>query len=132
MRTESLIAIGMLGLVMSGEPAKPPAARIVHLDDVTARQKANGRSYEPFLSVPSMSLGQYTLSAGAVDGQEPHDRDEVYYVLEGAATFFADGKREPVKTGSVIYVRREVEHRVEAITKDLRLLVVFASEPASS
>ena len=55
-----------------------------------------------------------------------------YYVLEGAATFFADGKREPVKTGSVIYVRREVEHRFEAITENLRLLVVFASEPGSS
>ncbi len=132
MRTAPLIAAGMLGLVMSGEPTKPPASRIVHLDDVTARQKASGRSYESFLSVPSMSLGQYTLSAGAVDGQKPHDRDEVYYVLEGAATFFADGKREPVKTGSVIYVRREVEHRFEAITEDLRLLVVFASEPGSS
>ncbi len=127
MRTESLIAVGMLGLVMSGEPTKPPASRIVHLDDVTARQKASGRSYESFLSVPSMSLGQYTLSAGAVDGQEPHDRDEVYYVLEGAATFFADGKREPVKAGSVIYVRRQVEHRFEAITEDLSVLVLFST-----
>ncbi len=132
MRTAPLIAAGMLGLVMSGEPTKPPASRIVHLDDVTARQKASGRSYESLLSVPSMSLGQYVLPAGAVDGQKPHDRDEVYYVLEGAATFFADGKREPVKAGAVIYVRREVDHRFEAITEDLRLLVVFASEPGSS
>jgi len=132
MRTAPLIAVGMLGLGMTTEPTNPPASRIVHLDDVTARQKASGRSYESFLSVPSMSLGQYTLSAGAVDGQKPHDRDEVYYVLEGAATFFADGKREPVKAGAVIYVRREVDHRFEAITEDLRLLVVFASEPGSS
>ena len=132
MRTALLIAAGMLGLVTATEPTKPPASQVVHLDDVTARQKASGRSYESFLSVPSMSLGQYTLSAGAVDGQKPHDRDEVYYVLEGAATFFADGKREPVKAGAVIYVRREVEHRFEAITDDLRLLVVFASEPGSS
>lgn len=131
MRIVSLIAAGMLGLAMSAEPTKPPASQVVHLDDVTARQKANGRSYEAFLSVPSMSLGQYTLPAGAVDGQSPHDRDEVYYVLEGAATFFADGKRQPVKTGSVIYVRREVDHRFEKITDDLRLLVVFASEPAA-
>ena len=131
MRTAFFIAVGMLGMIMSAEPTKSPASRVVHLDDITARQKANGRSYESFLSVPSMSLGQYTLPAGAVDGQSPHDRDEVYYVLEGAATFFADGKRQPVKTGSVIYVRREVDHRFEKITDDLRLLVVFASEPAA-
>ena len=127
-----LILIVMLGLVMSAEPTKPPASRIVHLDDVSARQKASGRSYESFLSVPSMSLGQYVLPAGAVDDQKPHDRDEVYYVLAGAATFFADGKREPIKAGAVIYVRREVDHRFEEITEDLRLLVVFASEPKSS
>ncbi len=132
MRIALLVAVGMLAFAMTGEPEQPPASRIVHLDDVTARQKASGRSYEEFLSVPSMSLGQYVLSAGAVDGQKPHERDEIYYVLAGAATLFADGKREPVKAGAVIYVRREVEHRFEAITEDLRLLVVFASEPASS
>ena len=53
-------------------------------------------------------------------------------MLEGTATFFADGKRGPVKAGSVIYVRREVDHRCEAITENLRLLVVFASGPGSS
>ncbi len=105
-----------------------PASQVVHIDDINARQRAGGRSYEEFLSVPAMSLGLYALAAGATDTQQPHDRDEVYYVLEGNATFFADGKQQPVRPGSVIYVRREVEHRFEEITKDLRVLVVFAAE----
>ncbi len=133
MRTAPLIVAGMLAFAMSAEPESPPekdrpASRVVHIDDVSARQKAGGRSYEEFLSVPAMSLGLYALPAGAADTQKPHDRDEVYYVLEGNATFFADGKRQSVQPGSVIYVSRKVEHRFEEITKDLRVLVVFAAE----
>ena len=133
MRTTSLIAAGMLASAMSAEPESPsqkdrPASQVIHIDDVCARQQAGCRSYEEFLSVPAMSLGVYALAAGATDTQKPHDQDEVYYVLEGNATFFADGKRQPVRPGSVIYVRREGEHRFEEITKDLRVLVVFAAE----
>ena len=133
MRAAPLIVVGMLAFAMSAEPESPPkkdrpASQVIHIDDVSARQQASGRSYEEFLSVPAMSLGVSALAAGAADTQKPHDRDEVYYVLEGNATFFADGKRQPVRPGSVIYVRREVEHRFEEITEGLRVLVVFATE----
>ena len=55
------------------------------LADVLARHDSSGRPYLEFIRVPDLSVGLYVLPAGGVDGQRPHDEDEVYYVLDGEA-----------------------------------------------
>lgn len=97
--------------------------------EVTQLADEQGRAqqaYLEFLRVPAISAGLYTLAAGAIDTQEPHTEDEVYYVIGGRATFRAGTEERAVQAGSIIYVKAHVEHRFHSISEDLRVLVIFA------
>lgn len=87
---------------------------------------AEQRAYVEFLRVPALSMGVYRLGSGAVDKQQPHTEDEVYYVLGGRAKFRCGGEVRPVSAGDVLFVERNVEHRFCEIDEDLTLLVFFA------
>jgi len=85
-----------------------------------------GSQYLEFIRKPSLSVGLYMLSAGAVDQQEPHTEDEVYYVVSGRASIQVDKESRLVEAGSVVFVQANVEHRFHTITEDLTILVFFA------
>lgn len=93
------------------------------------RERADKR-YLEFLRVPSMSAGLYVLAVGAIDPQQPHHEDEMYYVVRGHAHFRAGDEEKEVSAGSVLFVAAEVEHRFYDITEELAVLVFFA--PAES
>ena len=96
---------------------------------IDERQRA-GRAYLEFLRFPSMSLGIYSLPAGGVDPQKPHNEDEIYYVLQGRATIRVGSEDRLVESGSLVFVPANVEHHFHSITEELTLLVFFA--PAES
>ena len=79
---------------------------------------------------PSMSMGFYTLPAGSRDGQQPHQEDEVYYILRGSAQLQVDGVDQPVTSGSIVFVGARVPHHFHSIEEELVTLVFFA--PAES
>ena len=99
------------------------AYELVHLID---QQNQSGQDYLEFLRVPSLSAGLYMLAAGAVDMQEPHTEDEIYYVISGRGYIQVDQESRPVDAGSLVFVKARVEHRFHTITENLRVLVIFA------
>lgn len=105
----------------------PPAGAVFAMEALLDEHASRKQSYFQFLRVPDMSSGIYVLPAGAVDGQQPHDDDEIYYVLEGKAKMTIDGTEHDVSPEDVIYVRAHATHRFHTITEDLKLLVFFAS-----
>ena len=86
----------------------------------------SGSQYLEFIRKPSLSVGLYMLSAGAIDQQEPHTEDEVYYIVSGRASIQVDKESCPVEAGSVVFVQANIEHRFHTITEDLTILVFFA------
>ncbi len=102
------------------------AAAVWSHERLRDQNRAAGNPYNEVLRVDSLSAGVYALAAGARDGQAPHAQDEVYVVLAGSAAVEIDGRREPVSTGSLIYVPRGVDHRFVDISDDLEVVVVFA------
>ena len=96
------------------------------LTHLIAQQNKTGQDYLEFLRVPSLSAGLYMLPAGAVDMQEPHTEDEIYYVISGRASILVDQESRPVEAGSLVFVKANIEHRFHTITEDLRVLVIFA------
>ena len=82
--------------------------------------------YLEFIRKPSLSVGLYMLSAGAIDQQEPHTEDEVYYIVSGRASIQVANESRPVEAGSVVFVQANVDHRFHTITEDLTILVFFA------
>ncbi len=89
------------------------------------------RPYAEFLRVPAMSCGVYVLQAGDEDKQRPHNEDEIYYVVSGAAHMKVIVENQPaqdraITAGDIIFVKAHEEHRFHSITQELVLLVVFA------
>ena len=102
------------------------------LNELREQQAAGESRYLEFLRVADLSGGLYVLPVGADDTQQPHDEDEVYYVLSGRASIVVADEERPVQAGSIVYVAAHVEHRFVDITEELRVLVFFAASPQAS
>lgn len=98
-------------------------------DALIQEQATRDSRYLEFLRVPALNMGLYVLPARSEDAQEPHDEDEVYYILEGHAIIAVDGEDRPVQAGSIVYVAAHVAHRFHHISEDLKVLVFFAATP---
>jgi len=95
-------------------------------EDLESLRLTADRAYLEFLRVPSMSAGLYTLPAGGVDRQSPHDEDEIYVVMAGRSRFTAGHETRDCSPGDVIFVSAHVPHRFHDIVEELRIIVVFA------
>ncbi len=103
-----------------------PKGKVYRIDELERERAKKKSAYLSFLNVPALSTGLYVLDAGATDGQSPHARDEIYYVVEGKGKIRIADATSDVQAGSVIYVKAGVEHRFLDIEKKLTLVVVFA------
>ncbi len=99
------------------------AFELSHLID---QQNQSRHEYLEFLRVSSLSVGLYSLAAGAIDTQEPHTEDEVYYIISGRGFIRVGSEDRPVEAGTLVFVKAHIDHRFHTITEDLRILVIFA------
>lgn len=90
-----------------------------------AEPGGTGAAYVEHLATRDLSVGTYSLRAGATDDQSPHTEDEVYVVTAGTARFTGGGRTVDVAPGTVLFVPAYEEHRFHDITADLALLVFF-------
>ena len=108
-------------------PDRPsPEGTVYPIDSLVTKLKQSDRAYLQFVTVPILRAGLYTLSKGGTDRQQPHDRDELYYVLEGRSSMTIGEDEHDVNPGDVIYVAANAEHRFHDIKEDLMLLVFFS------
>lgn len=63
-----------------------------------------------------------------VDSQQPHDRDELYFVISGRGTFVRDGERVPFAPGDALFAAAGEAHRFEEFSADFAVWVVFYGE----
>lgn len=108
------------------EKSRRMTMQVFDLNNLMAEAQTRQQTWTEFLRSSSLSMGIYRLKAGQNDSQQPHSEDEVYFVVEGRASFRAGDEQRTVGPGSVIFVERTVEHRFFDITEDLTVLVFFA------
>ncbi|MFD1859486.1 cupin domain-containing protein [Aeromicrobium camelliae] len=82
-------------------------------------------AYDEHVRVPALSVGTYTIPAGAHDPQGVHSEDEVYVVLCGRARLRTPEAITEVAAGSVVFVPAGEDHRFVDVEEDLEVLVVF-------
>ena len=92
------------------------------LQELAARLPPGG--YEVFLDSPSLELGVYVLVAPEPDDQEPHDRDEVYVVLEGSGVLTVEGEEQRLGPGDAAFVAAGDDHRFSGYER-IVLFVLF-------
>ena len=100
--------------------------KVFDLEELLEKKSSMGPPYLEFLRVPSLSSGIFTLKAGSTDMQNPHDEDEVYYVVSGRAVLQVAGRDHPVQAGSTVFVAKQAEHHFHSIDEELAALVFLA------
>jgi mannose-6-phosphate isomerase-like protein (cupin superfamily) len=60
-----------------------------------------------------------------VDGQSPHEQDELYCIHRGEGEIVVAGERRIYSTGDMIFVPARVEHRFENFSADFATWVIF-------
>ena len=76
------------------------------------------------LAATGLSISLF--APAGTDHQTAHDRDEIYVVVSGGATFTLEGERDrDVRCGDLIYVRKGQEHRFARIEHGFATWVVF-------
>ncbi|WP_420630483.1 cupin domain-containing protein [Candidatus Leptofilum sp.] len=95
-------------------------------EQLITEQAEGEKLYLEFLRHESMSMGLYILPVGGVDPQQPHNEDEVYYIISGQGQIDVGNETQPVQPGSIVFVAAHVPHKFHTITEELKILVFFA------
>ena len=75
------------------------------------KQISNSNAYfNTFLSRSTLAAGILSLDPDEVDTQEPHDSDEMYYILNGNGFLRINKTDYSVKSGKAFFVPKNTEH----------------------
>ncbi len=95
-------------------------------EEIMKKSSSNDSRYYEFIRSNALHCGIYNLKKGVRDEQQPHELDELYYVIEGESKFMVASEEFDVVAGDVIYVPAHLEHRFFDMREDLKLLVFFS------
>jgi mannose-6-phosphate isomerase-like protein (cupin superfamily) len=104
---------------------------LVGIAEARQRLEAAGGGYEIVHESPGLEIGVYVLVAPEPDRQQPHEDDEVYYVLSGRGTLTVEGDAVELAEGQAVFVPAGAEHRFTGY-EGLTVLVVFERPGHSS
>ena len=88
-------------------------------------KKNNEKYFHTFIDRQSLAAGILFLKPGEEDTQEPHDSDEVYYIISGDGFLKINNKDYRVSEGKAFFVAKNVEHYFFGNKKDLTVLYFF-------
>ncbi|SRR5579875_317828 len=87
--------------------------------------KSNSYFYT-FLDRDNMAAGILMLRPGEEDTQDPHENDEVYYVVRGDGFLNVEGIDHPIQPAMSYFVEKDLKHHFHGNTKDLVVVYFFS------
>lgn len=87
-------------------------------------QQAGGQRWVTIFKRGALELEYY--APVKTDPQQPHTRDEVYFVISGRGSFVMDGRRQDFGPGEVIFAPAGVAHRFEDFSDDFATWAIFS------
>lgn len=87
--------------------------------------KNSDEYFHTFINKQSLAAGVLVLQPGEEDTQEPHQSDEVYFIIKGNGFLKIKNKDYPVEQNKMYFVRKEIEHYFHGNTKELIVLYFF-------
>lgn len=104
-------------------PRNPERRRIPLSEGLARIPGSNGERFATVFERGSLTVEVYAPRER--DEQTPHDRDELYIVIQGSGNFFCEGSREPFGPGDFLFAPAGAEHRFESFSDDLAVWVIF-------
>ena len=87
--------------------------------------KTSNSYFHTFINRKSLAVGVIFLKPGEDDTQDPHDSDEIYYILDGNGFLEINNESNRLKKGQVYFVAKDVPHHFYGNTKNLSVLYFF-------
>ena len=87
--------------------------------------KTSNSYFHTFVNREYLAVGVIFLKPGENDTQDPHDSDEIYYILDGNGFLEINSESYRIKKGHVYFVAKDVPHHFYGNTKNLSVLYFF-------
>ena len=72
--------------------------------------KKSNSYFHTFINRNSLAAGILVLQPNEEDTQEPHDSDELYYVIKGDGFLKINQRDYPVEEGKIFFVPKNIQH----------------------
>ena len=96
-----------------------------NLQDNLEKIKKGNSYFHTFINKDSLAAGILLLKSGEEDTQEPHESDEVYFVISGNGYLKIKNKNYKVSKDKLFFVAKDVVHYFHSNTKELKVLYFF-------
>ena len=97
-----------------------------NLQDYLEKIKKSNSYFHTFINKDSLAAGILVLKSGEEDTQEPHESDEVYFVISGNGYLKINSKDFKVSKDKLFFVAKGVPHFFHGNTKELKVLYFFS------
>jgi len=87
--------------------------------------KKSSSYFYTFINRDSLAAGVLVLKPGEEDTQEPHENDEVYYIISGDGFLKINDKDYKISKDKLFFVAKDVKHYFYGNTKELKVLYFF-------
>ena len=87
--------------------------------------KKGNEYFHTFINQQSLAAGVLVLQPGEKDTQEPHETDEVYFIIKGDGILKIKNKDYPVEPNKMYFVAKNIEHFFYGNKKELVVLYFF-------
>ncbi len=81
--------------------------------------------FHTFINRQSLAVGVLVLRPGEDDTQEPHESDEVYFIIKGDGFLRIKNKDYPIKENKMYFVAKDITHHFHGNKKELIVLYFF-------
>ena len=88
-------------------------------------KKTNEEYFHTFINKQNLAAGILFLKPGEKDTQEPHQSDEIYYIVSGDGYLKIDDRDYVIAEGKVFFVAKNISHYFFGNTQDLTVLYFF-------
>ncbi len=96
-----------------------------NVSDYIEKIKNGNEYFYTFINKQSLAAGVLVLQPGEEDTQEPHESDEVYFIIKGDGFLKIKNKNYTVEPNKMYFVAKNVEHFFYRNKKELVVLYFF-------
>jgi mannose-6-phosphate isomerase-like protein (cupin superfamily) len=96
-----------------------------NVDEYIKKIKNSDDYFHAFINKQSLAAGVLVLQPGEQDTQEPHESDEVYFIMKGDGFLKIKNKDYPIEENKMYFVSKNIEHFFFGNKTELVVLYFF-------
>ncbi len=98
---------------------------VFDVNEYIEKIKNSDNYFHTFINNENLAAGVLVLQPGEEDTQEPHESDEVYFILKGNGFLKINDNDYPISENKMYYVGKQIHHFFHGNSKELIALYFF-------